>query len=462
MDASSSSLPPPPSDRVALGWLLVAAALLGALVQVLLPAWQGEDEHWHLEVAHTIARGHLPSGGGEFVEKAQIEDWPASVLMVQRRCPTASFEEIAAWERAVLASMEESEFSARVDWAPFSVAAWSFDEFDFAASMAQQPPAYYLLAGLWLAPFGADDPVTELRLARLLSLPLYLLTVLLAYGLARECFRDERAALLAAAVVAFLPMHVRQAAVVNNDVLARTMAAGILYLSARAARGRIGVRGAVGLVVLCALAPFAKATAVGAVGVAALAVVLCPQRPRRTRAALVAVMALAGALAGIYLWLNDSPVVPRTWGNLSHRLDESLSIESFERIGKTLVGTFGWESRELPLAAYVAAWLFIALGASLAAFSARRVAADGRVVLLCGAAVTMQLLLLVLRGATAGRYFLPALPALGVLVACGWIGLVPERARGRVAAGIAAALVVALAAWIGGGLVHHQWARWGA
>lgn len=445
-------------------WLLIAAALLGIALQILLPPWQGEDEPWHLEVAHWIARGSFPTGGGAVEYESQVVDHPASALLVNGRFPGVTPQEAAAWQAEVLASMETHDLPARVDWAQFSVDGRSLDEFQYAYTRVQQPAAYYLLTGALLAPFRVGDPAAELRLARLLSLPLYLLTIAFALALGREVFRDPRAAFLTGVIVALFPINVRQAAIVNNDALAQTVCAGVLWLSARLVRDRLGRRGLALLIGLCVLSLFTKGSATAALWVCGLAVALRPRGERTRARAMLTVAAVAGLalLAIAALWYQDSPFVPHTWQDLQQRVDRGASLASFRKTWQSLIGTFGWEHRLLPGPVYSLTLAAAVAGCALAPLGARRMAAGVRPLLLCVAAIATQVALPVLGGGAMERYARPALPALAVLLACGWLGLAPTRARGRVTAALAAVLLGLLAAWIGGGLVYHQWARWGA
>ena len=49
--------------RRARSLLLIAAVFHGLVYVLLLPAWMGEDEPWHVEYTHHLATGHVPWGG---------------------------------------------------------------------------------------------------------------------------------------------------------------------------------------------------------------------------------------------------------------------------------------------------------------------------------------------------------------------------------------------------------------
>ena len=67
------------------------------------------------------------------------------------------------------------------------------------------------------------------HLARLVSIALSALTFVGVFGVARRLLRDERLALLATAIVAFIPQFVYGAAIVNNDALAACAATWLFY-----------------------------------------------------------------------------------------------------------------------------------------------------------------------------------------------------------------------------------------
>lgn len=139
-----------------------------------------------------------------------------------------------------------------------------------------QPPAYYVLAAVVYRLAGTDDdPTRRVHAIRLLGVLLGAVTVWLAWRIASELYADGPVAagggggsggssngrggssngsgsgngrrgtggdpavpLAAAAFVAFLPMHLAMNAAVNNDALAYTVMAAVIWLALGRALGR--------------------------------------------------------------------------------------------------------------------------------------------------------------------------------------------------------------------------------
>ena len=121
----------------------------------------------------------------------------------------------------------------KVDWAGVDDQRGNFDQVVLNSTATIYPPLYFLVAGHWMRLWGAQELEARLFVTRLLSWLLYLGTAWAALAFGRTLFDDERAALCVAALVAFLPMSARQAALVNNDVLAKFLSAVVLWLAAR-------------------------------------------------------------------------------------------------------------------------------------------------------------------------------------------------------------------------------------
>jgi len=476
----SPSLPDPrtdPGPGRALRLLLVAALLHGLTYLLLLPPWMGEDEPWQLEYAHHVAAGGLPGRGWEFTY-ADVQDRPLSQLFVLRRFDGADPERVARYQRAVIASLDEHRFPERVDFVQRHADPPSFDEVSVEFSAVHQPPLYFALLGWLLRPFGELEPSLELRLARVPSLLCYLAVVALGLALARLAFDDPSARLLAGAIVAWLPLHARQAAVVNNDVLAKVVVAGVLLLAARLVTGRSRLRVVIPIVVLCGLGLVVKTTTAGGLGVAALALLLRADLGsdarggalarvgalvRRAGPALLVLAALAAAAVAVWLRFHN-PALPKNVDAFLLRVRNGISWRATLELWGTSAGASNWQTRLMPAAAYVGFGAFAAasLVGALAAAVRRIPWVSRRVLLLCLAAVALQYGLLVLRGVAVGRYWIPVLPAWGVAAAAGLTAGVPERWRPRVAALCVLLLVVHAGWFLWGTLVVNQYAVWGS
>jgi 4-amino-4-deoxy-L-arabinose transferase-like glycosyltransferase len=451
-------------------WIFAAAALLIGIAQLLaLAPWMGEDEPWHLEYARHVAAGYRP-WGGEPMRAASADRpddrtlMPLSQLQVRRRFADIPAERIAATQAAILASMAVTGYYQRVDWAGVEPQRSNFDQVAPDFSAATQPPFYYLVAGGLLALVPSDDVEVQLWTLRCFSLALFVAGALLALAMARTALADERLALCAASVFAFLPMSARQAAVVNPDVLAKTIVAVIVLCAVRALAG-VRRRGEILLALaLCAIGLSTDSTA--ATGIVALLALPLLRSRHLTRRSLLLVYGLALAAviaAGALLWITQhNPALPRSWIGLRDRLQASLSLDNWAVVGRTLVGSFGWESRFLPDALTLAV---LGLGA-VALASATRATLRGTqlaqrpVLVLFLLLVVAPIAMVALRGSLRGRYLMPALPAFSVLAVVGWFDLVPEPARERFAKLWIAALVALEALFLWGGLVYHEHLRW--
>lgn len=170
-----------------LALILLVYLALATLYAVNVPAWQAPDEPAHFNYIHELAStGQIPVLRLGDYDEAYIR------LLTSQRFPPE-----------------------------LSIASLRYE--------AHQPPAYYLLGALVFRVTGG-----QLLPLRLLSVALGALFIALVYAIVRLVFPGRaELALGAAAFTAFLPMHVAQAASVNNDALAEVLLAAILLLSIR-------------------------------------------------------------------------------------------------------------------------------------------------------------------------------------------------------------------------------------
>jgi len=474
---------------------MLVALVQAVLMALLVPPWMGEDEPWHFEYAAHIAAGERPVPS--LVPATSLEpsalDRPVSHTMLRLRFPRAEAAAVAALEERLLDSMARHGFERKVDWAPDLRGTTSFDALQGAITAAQQPPLYFVLLGLWLAPVQALALEWQLAWARIPSALAYLLAVWTALRLGQVIARDRRVAVLAGLGCALWPMHARQAAIVNNDVLAKAFVCFALLLALNLARWRARSWPRVRFLIVLAVAPFAKGTAVSAFALAPL-VATRGVEDRESRRRLALVVSLAGLVlaAGFGFALTDSPILPMGIGDLLRRLQIGWGVDRLGNLGRTIVGMFGWYHRPLPewiydLAAWIVAvaalgWVSTFLRASALSAVARfrsvldpaaqserlnaesalaRPRAGTLLVLVC-ALITLQFALVALRGVTAGRYLFPAIAPMAVLIAIGWMGLTARRGRGALAACLVVALLLLNVAFIVLGLVGEEWLRRGA
>ncbi len=216
------------------------ALLQGLLFLWLLPPWQHYDEPTHFEYAWLIANhGHLPAAN-EFDRPMQ---------------------------RAVINSMLSHNFYWNL---PKPNLQDEQAKLSLGLSELDHPPVYYMLVSLPLRLVRQRDVTTQLYIARLVSLALFLLTVTAAGGITRN-LTSPRSGLRWAVplAIALFPALSDIMTAVNNDAGAICLFTCFLWLGVRTIRCGLTMDRTLGLVALAVLAPFVKNTA-------ALALLLLP------------------------------------------------------------------------------------------------------------------------------------------------------------------------------------------
>lgn len=344
-----------------------------------------------------------------------------------------------------------------------------------------QPPLYYALIAMIIAPLGASQPYLDLTLnpylpygagynhaiqplepdeaalsilralyaARALTVLLVTASALAVYALARRLWPADRlAAWVAVTLYAFWPQALYLGSVVNNDALALALAALVLYAAARVAQD--GWKPVCVLVLggSLAAAVFTKLNGLGLILPAVLALVWggVASRPRgRQWLGLgVAGLLLAGVLLGVQQfdfvkaqilrtqtvdafidnvqrnrWFGLSTVLP----GLTHALRSSLA-------------EFGWGNIYLPEPFYIVWGLALAVAILALADSFFEkdtplpqrffIVALGQVAAIVGLAVALG----ISTGSGSivlGRYMLPAWPAAALLWVAAWRRLSHRR-----------------------------------
>lgn len=171
----------------------------GLLMVAIIPPWQGPDEPRHFEYVRLLYdRGRLlsaedtsPALQQEILDSMQTHDYwrfGYTQFPVDPQRPPQSFEEVY----------------------------WPLDPY-----WLFQPPLYYVLAASALLPVAHASVDVQLYALRLISILPGLLTIAVAYWLARELFPDDPQLIVGIpAVVALLPMHAFINSTVSNDQLA--------------------------------------------------------------------------------------------------------------------------------------------------------------------------------------------------------------------------------------------------
>lgn len=378
-----------------------------------------------------------------------------------------------------------------------------------------QPPLYYALAALLTAPIPADDlpdliydnphadiglaspdgnanivvhtareawpwqgAVLALHLTRLLSVLLGSGTVLATYALGRLLWPERPTlALLAMAFVAFNPMFIFISGSVNNDNLIIFLATLTLWqLALLVVRQRepaqLPVRQLIGLGVLTGLASLAKVSGLGLLGLVGLTLLWRGGQQRSWRLAILGnglVGLIALAIAGWWYgrnvalygdWTGTQTMVALMGGRpVTPTLAQLLS--EIPGLLRSFWGLFGYFSVPMPSPIY---WLLnLLLAAGLAGlpvaiwskklpprlYQTWPILGGWPVLIVIGLAHwTLR------TPASQGRLLFPALGALAILWAAGWMRLVPPPWRP-----LPALAWLSLAVWVPWGVIVPAYAR---
>jgi hypothetical protein len=238
--------------RWSLPIVLAIAFINGMLYVLLVPLWQGPDEHSHFVYAALLDRYDMDD---EKVKALDVwgKDRPDALLS------------------SVAASMSRHNFSRLVTWHSAPGAAVQPDP-NFIQQV-RQPPAYYWLCAaalrtLRLLGVNADpyaNPDGALKVMRVVSLGLSLGVVVLAWILGTLLSPTKPwLRLMIPLSIALLPMHTFVASTANNDILAELAVSALFVTLVALVRWLTGARG-VGLAALAVLVTIAgfstKATA---------------------------------------------------------------------------------------------------------------------------------------------------------------------------------------------------------
>lgn len=254
--------------RLSLPIVLTAALANGVLFSLLVPPWQGPDEHGHYAYAALLHRHGMND------DAVQALQWQEG---------GKDHEEALALKAAVVASMSEHDWTRLVSGhptpgAPAFPAGGQDLYLEFMWQIRQPAPYYWLCAaslqvanalGAGIDPFA--DPAAALRVMRLVSVLLNVAMVGLAWlvGVLLGGRRLPWLRLVLPLAVALLPMHTFIASVVSNDVISDLAVTALFVALVALLKWPFGWRG-VGLVALSVLllgaGAFTKLTALVAGG----------------------------------------------------------------------------------------------------------------------------------------------------------------------------------------------------
>ena len=267
--------------------LLVVTLVRGIVYLVVIPPWQHHDEPTHFEYASLIA--------------------------LERKLPQAGEYDLEM-RREIAASMAATDFWKQIG-AP-TPDLWSSTPPAIGFAELEHPPVYYALVAVPLLLVQGQDVETQLYVARLVSILLYVLVVGAAYGLLIDAFPNRRWLPLAVATfLAFLPTFADLMSSVNSDVGAVAATTLLLWSAIRVLRYGLSLKRVAVTLALAGLCVLTKSTAAmtAVVILAVVAMALVPNRPRRwvwIGPGLLAVMAVAATLTwggNAAQWYNLRP-----------------------------------------------------------------------------------------------------------------------------------------------------------
>lgn len=348
-----------------------------------------------------------------------------------------------------------------------------------ARIQAHHPPLYYALAALasfWVQPDHAWDyePETNpywgyryfevgvdnknryihlrdedwpyhgaalaFHLARWVNVALGALTVWLTYRLARRIFPQRPAlAIGAMAIVGFNPQFLYMSGAINNDIAASAIGAALLYACVDAIGRPLTGRRAAGIGLLLGLSLLAKFNLVFMLPIVGLALWLARSEGgwRRFVRTSAIVLAIAALVAGWWFIRNQMLYGEPTgvekmnaiWGGRDPIRDFPLALQEIPYAWSALWGRFGYGQIPMPDAIYQSIFIVCLIGLAgliVAALRWRRAVEPARRAQFAIASAATFVFAGAVFGymtiSTAGpngRFFFPAIAALGVLLSAG-------------------------------------------
>jgi 4-amino-4-deoxy-L-arabinose transferase-like glycosyltransferase len=310
--------------------------------------------------------------------------------------------------------------------------------------------------------FPYQGTVLAVHAARMVSVLLGALVVLTAYHLGRLLFPQRYSiALGAMAITAFAPSFLFMSSVINNDIMVTLLCSLTLFFSLKVILRGLELRNLFALGVCVGLALLSKYNALALLPVAATSVGLVVVRLIRQRRSLrlpllgVAALLLSGALVSSWWFLRSmalfgtpttrsAKIISRFISDLRNpgagvrRIDWRLLREELSYFYESFWASFGWGNISAE------SWVYLLLGVLCVAGMA------GFVLFLLGkadrsvkSASVLLLLAFVLFSVQAtyrtlsvsdpvlrGRYAMPAISGVSVLLALGIVQLTPRRLAG--------------------------------
>lgn len=412
--------------RIAL-LLVMLHLVLGTLYSLAVPPWEAHDEWSHYKYVEYVARHKaLPPPDRRLTDEFEFDQATQPPL----------YYIIAA----LPVSLVDTADGIRPDINPYLVAETGAGGIN--AAVHHPAEERFPWRGTMLA----------LRLARGISLLISLIGLVAVYRLGR-LLAPERpwVALLALAFAALSPQYLFISAVVTNDVLIAALGCVIAWLGVKVILEGLRPTSALALALACGLALVTKLSAPALLPFVALALIAGAVRTLRRGGSRLAVLGMLGGvgvagvgLVALWLWRNwrlTGNLIPRDrW--IAFRLitrwierDEPMPPMRLDMLPpalryafKTFWASFGWGNLEAPQAVYIFFAVLCAAGlAGLIWWLVNRHCGRGRklAAALLGLLAGSVLFLAAYRDfdygsqLIRGRYLLPALGAVAILLALG-------------------------------------------
>jgi len=191
-------------ERKVLLLFLALSLVRGVIYSAVIPPWQAPDEPKHFEYVR---------------------------LVFEKRRPITAADLSPSLQKRIISSMLEYDFW-KLGYGKFDPQAppQTFAEiWPQSPTMLLAPPLYYLISAPWQF-LASKDIAMQLYIARLVSVTLGVLVVLVSFLTAKELFPGDISLLIGIpAFVCFLPMYTYVTSSVMNDNLANLLASLILY-----------------------------------------------------------------------------------------------------------------------------------------------------------------------------------------------------------------------------------------
>ena len=256
--------------------LLVALALVrGTIYSIVVPLWQAPDEPSHFEYVKLI------------LERRTLPKEDDLSVRIRKEIVTSLIEQDTGRYMPGFVIPPEVLITPEPPDIP-------------GPSQLSNSPSYYLLNAFLLAPLEEQDMATQAYAARLVSVALSALVVVVAFLTASELFPEEPFLTLGIpTLVLFIPAHTFMTSTINNDHLAELICSLFVYLSVRAFKRGISFWSGLSLVLLMLLGTWTKSTALMMIPSAGIGLLLSlsgriASRSRRWRWALLGLVVAIG------------------------------------------------------------------------------------------------------------------------------------------------------------------------